>query len=460
MAGRPDRCRSTVTALSVVLLVTLATLTLTSSAPSGGLEPRGPTVRLDHGSAQARWLADFDAVWSLAAGEFVDPTLGGLDWPAIRDRYRPQVEQAASREEAAARINAMLAELRMSHTRYYTKAEPAYYFLLDLFRSVPRIRDAVALRFGGDRPSYTGIGVFTEERDGAVFVRAIVDGGPADRSGLKVGDRLLTVDSEPWGLVKPFIGRAGSAVPLHVQRTADPASVVTVVVVPERITPTDFYLRGLRESARILSHRGRSIAYAHVWSWAGDENQELLTRLLEDELAPAEALVLDLRDGWGGASPRYLNLFNTRIPTMTGASRDGTPRTFGPPWAKPVALLVDGTTRSGKEIVAHGFQRYGYGPIVGERTAGAVTAGRCFPLGSDAVLYLAVGSVLVDGERLEGSGVAPDLEVSRDVRYAAGADPQLDAALDLLADRLESGQRGAASGPHASADRDGVPCSR
>jgi carboxyl-terminal processing protease len=39
----------------------------------------------------------------------------------------------------------------------------------------------------------------------------------------------------------------------------------------------------------------------------------------------------------------------------------------------------------------------------------------------------------VDGERLEGVGVEPDIEVPFDFRYAAGNDPQLARALDLLA---------------------------
>jgi carboxyl-terminal processing protease len=38
----------------------------------------------------------------------------------------------------------------------------------------------------------------------------------------------------------------------------------------------------------------------------------------------------------------------------------------------------------------------------------------------------------VDGERLEGRGVAPDIEVPFDFRYAAGRDPQLERALEVL----------------------------
>jgi carboxyl-terminal processing protease len=52
------------------------------------------------------------------------------------------------------------------------------------------------------------------------------------------------------------------------------------------------------------------------------------------------------------------------------------------------------------------------------------------------VLYLAVKDVLVDGERLEGVGVSPDIAVPDRLEYAAGADPQLERAIDEAVVRL------------------------
>ena len=59
-----------------------------------------------------------------------------------------------------------------------------------------------------------------------------------------------------------------------------------------------------------------------------------------------------------------------------------------------------------------------------------------FPIGENEALYLAVLEGRVDGERLEGVGVAPDIEVPFDVRYANGQDPQLDRAIEVIAARL------------------------
>ena len=83
-----------------------------------------------------------------------------------------------------------------------------------------------------------------------------------------------------------------------------------------------------------------------------------------------------------------------------------------------------------------GFHKYGYGKIVGTRTAGAVLAGKLVKLSDDSLMLFAAANVLVDGERLQGVGVAPDVEVPFDVRYAAGHDPQLERAAEILVEQL------------------------
>ena len=60
---------------------------------------------------------------------------------------------------------------------------------------------------------------------------------------------------------------------------------------------------------------------------------------------------------------------------------------------------------------------------------GAVSGGRPFPLADGSLLYLAVQEVRIDGERLEGAGVAPHIEVAFELPYAAGEDSQLEAAV-------------------------------
>ena len=143
--------------------------------------------------------------------------------------------------------------------------------------------------------------------------------------------------------------------------------------------------------------------------------------------------IWDLRDGWGGAQPDYLDLFNPHAPTMQVTDRSGKTGLVDVKWRKPVAMLINGGTRSGKEVLAYGFKEYRLGELVGVRTEGAVLAATAFLIGDEGLLLLAVEDVLVDGQRLEGVGVAPTIEVPFDLRYAAGSDPQLERAVQILA---------------------------
>ena len=91
-----------------------------------------------------------------------------------------------------------------------------------------------------------------------------------------------------------------------------------VVVVPQQTKPNEAFLKAMQESARVIHTHGVAIGYIHVWSYAGAQYQRLLEHeIFSGALKEAEALVLDLRDGWGGAQAHYLDLFNAQGPTVT-----------------------------------------------------------------------------------------------------------------------------------------------
>jgi len=209
---------------------------------------------------------------------------------------------------------------------------------------------------------------------------------------------------------------------------------MSVSVVPAELRPNAMFLRGLETSARVIDAGDHArIGYVHVWSYASHRYQAALEDLIADgTLRDADALVWDLRDGWGGAQPEYLDLFDARAPTMQVTDRDGKTGIVGVKWRKPVAMLINGGTRSGKEVLAFGFKEYRLGELIGSRTEGAVLAATAFLIGGEGLLLLAVEDVRVDGQRLEGVGVEPTIEVAFDPRYAAGRDPQLERAVQLL----------------------------
>jgi carboxyl-terminal processing protease len=213
-----------------------------------------------------------------------------------------------------------------------------------------------------------------------------------------------------------------------------------VIVVPEQIRPNKAFLTAMEESVRIIESNGVKIGYIHIWSYAGGRYQQALERELSSgRLKEADALVWDLRDGWGGAESEYLHLFTGRAPVTTLINRDGLKSVANVSWRKPVTMLINGGTRSGKEILAYGFREYGVGELIGSRTAGAVLAGRAYLLRDGSLVLVAVADVLVDGRRLEGVGVMPTISVPFQLPYAQGHDPQLDRAVEVLSGTIGAG---------------------
>jgi carboxyl-terminal processing protease len=371
----------------------------------------------------------FDEVWSRVRESFYDPKFAGLNWQAVGDRYRARVQAPGA--DPAQVINRMLAELGASHTFYYTPADTAYYDLADIFSG--GLRDDLPKHFTGGEVTYTGIGMLTRLIEGRRFITGVLAGFPAEAAGLVVGDELVSADGAPFEEVRSFAGKAGKKVTLTIRRNAA-AKTQDVIVTPQFLHPNKAYRDAMEKGARIIEAGGRKIGYVHIWSYARFEYQQLLEELLtKGKLKDADALIWDLRDGWGGADPSYLDIFNPRSPTMTWTGRDGGRDIVNGRWRKPVVLLINEGTRSGKEVLAYGFKKYGFGKIIGTTSAGAVLAGRAFMLSNGGLLLLAVADVSVDGERLEGKGVTPTIEVPFDIRYAEGSDPQLARALDLLA---------------------------
>ncbi len=378
-------------------------------------------------------LGLFDEVYGLCLEHFYSPK-GIPDWEVLRAKYRPLVGGAGSLEQAVSRINMMLAESGASHTYLYTRYDWEYYDLLDIFKDAfePRVRQF----FPDGRVVYPSIGIFTRRIRGKTFVKAVLDGGPAFRAGIMPGDEISQADGKEYDAVRSFVGKADQRATIRIQRNADPRSAKQLVVIPEERSPGERYLEAMKASVRVIEDAGLRIGYIHVWSFAGEQYYlQLLKEMQGGEIKHADALVLDLREGWGGANPYYISPFDPGVPTEV-PSNNGKTDVVDFKWRKPVVLLINEGTRSGKETLAYNFKQSKLGKLVGARTAGANLPGRPFLLEGGSLLILAVRRPHVDIESIEGKWVAPDIAVEFPLEYAQGRDPQLKAAIGAAIESL------------------------
>jgi carboxyl-terminal processing protease len=414
-----QRCRSLTHAISLAAVVVLGMLRLDLGAPAQVVEARPAAPPL------------IEEVSRLVREHFYDPGAVERVWAEALAVHSAALSADPTSDEVAVTLDAMLAELGASHTGHYTPSELAYYELLDIFARddwAPRLRKL----FPGGRIAYTGIGVVPRTLEGRVFLAGVYHGGPAARAGLRVGDEIVAADGARFDPIASFAGKRGQPVTLEVRGVAE-GPIFPVEVVPERIRPNELFLNALRASVQVIERGTQHLGYVRIWSYARYQYHRLLVEeLAEGRLKDVDGLVLDLRGGWGGARPGYTELFVGGAPIMTFVGRDGHEAFASFHWRRPVVVLVDEGTRSGKEVVTYGLKRQGM-RVVGTRTAGALLAARGFLLTDGSLLVLAVADVRVEGERLEGRGVMPDVVVPFRLPYAAGHDPQLDAALAELA---------------------------
>ncbi|HWP35458.1 MAG TPA: S41 family peptidase, partial [Thermodesulfobacteriota bacterium] len=387
----------------------------------GAPAPVRPAAQPTAEAEAAARLAAFREVWRLAAERFYDRNMRGVDWEATRVRFAPRAAAARDDREFAAVVNEMLGTLGSSHTRYYTDRDSSYYFLRDAFRGM----------LGQSGIEWDDPGLVTVERPEGTFVRDVLDGGAAAAAGVRVGDRIVT--DGPFDLVGTFEGKAGTPVPLLLQSTPQ-GPVRRVEIVPRRIGGQRAYLEATQASVRRLPLPGGGEAgYVRLWALSNWRFLGALEQALTT-LAGTGGLVLDLRGGYGGEVADYFDpFFRGDTGRLEVVDRDGRRRPFVVSWDGPVVVLIDEETRSAKELLAYGLKRAERARLVGTRTAGAVLGARLFRITDRSLLLLPVTDFLVDGRRLEGVGVEPDVVVAAPLPYRNGADPQLERALAELA---------------------------
>jgi carboxyl-terminal processing protease len=383
-----------------------------------------------------------DEVLAAVRDHFLDAQRGA-EWASRHAGYGAGL---APGEPFALGTRELLAELATSHTAYYTARDPEHAGLLAIFGEGLGLDVELVSHIGAD------VG-----HDGVV--RAVFAGGPAELCGLVRGDRILSADGAAWQPVESLRGWTDGSAPVSLVVERAGGVTHTVTVVPRRELLTDVWRAALVDGVRVFEREDRRLGYVPVYSCAGQVPLDGVRDAIMGPLRDADALVLDLRGGWGGCSPEFVGLFDTAIPVLEFIARDGEHTLLDDRWRGPMVMLVDGGSRSGKELVAQAVKRNELGLLVGQRTAGAVVGGRVFPLSDGSLLYLAVVDALVDGVRLEGVGVAPDVVVADAPLGAGGWDPQLEEALDR-ADRMVRELRRIAEqerGPDLQRDRPREP---
>ena len=304
------------------------------------------------------------------------------------------------------------------------------------------------------------------------YVTGVKPGSDAATRGLKVGDRILSIDrftpsrTELWKLeYHYFVLNPRTATTLVVQspgagpREIEIATTLTRTKRVLDLTSEDgFDLDTLiREAEEAPRQRLQMLGRVAIWkvpNFVFPEPDAVLNWALKD----ADALILDLRGNPGGLV-KTLELFTGRFfdRDLTIADRRGR-KAMDPMRAKKggrtftgrIVALIDSRSASAAEIFARLLQLEKRGIVIGDRSSGSVMQSRSHEgaMGGDrVVLYGAsitdADVLMSDGKSLEHVGVVPDeLIVPTGEDLAAGRDPVPARAAELLDARLDPATAG------------------
>ena len=177
----------------------------------------------------------------------------------------------------------------------------------------------------------------------------------------------------------------------------------------------------LKASAKTVKFNELEIGYLRFWNLMSMGVNTELSKRMKNEFLDCEAVILDLR-GRGGIVPAVLAL-NRSVKKID----------------KPVVAIIDGLTRSAKEMLAFLLKKQDHVLVIGSKTSGAVTGATIMKLPSGNSLMFPVASAdslkqFIDGTILEGIGVEPDEQVDYFIPYSAGEDRLFDTALKRAAE--------------------------
>lgn len=346
--------------------------------------------------------SQYDSVLAVVTDKFYDRTFRGLDWPIRIASYRERLGCFASASKVAAQANQAISGLHASHTAVYTRADLDYWALKSIFSQ--RL-DAYQVPLSGIWPRRQGT---------RWYARYVLPGSPAAQAGVQTGDELVSLDGKPFD---PLAFKADKPVRLKISVDGRNRRGLQIVAVTQSVQQS--FLDAANTDERIVSHAGKRIGYFHLWAGTNKAFLDSLnTALNRFEQERVDAVLLDLRGGYGGASLDY------RVHLRDSAYLSSLPN---------VALIDEGV-RSGKEWLAGMLRHERLATLVGSRTAGAFLGGMANNvLGDEYFVYVAGGEFIPpELGPIEGRGIDPDILVPPCLKFCGGADPQLQAALDFI----------------------------
>jgi carboxyl-terminal processing protease len=222
---------------------------------------------------------------------------------------------------------------------------------------------------------YGGIGALIRRINDDTYIAEPYEGNPAEKSGLKAGDKIISIDGKPMhkkssdDVSNALKGPKGTSVKVEIERLSEGKKTISITRDEIKIPDVPYFGMVDTETGYVKLNSFTQTAAADV--------ESAILKLKKDGM---KKLVLDLRDNGGGLlieAVKIVNFFvpkNTVVVTTKGRVKEENRvyTTLSEPIDTeiPLAVLVDGGSASASEIVAGSLQDLDRAVILGETSFG------------------------------------------------------------------------------------------
>jgi len=288
--------------------------------------------------------------------------------------------------------------------------------------------------------SFEGVGMEVDVKDGMLVVISPLTGTPASAAGVKAGDQILKIDG---------VSTTGLDVSSAVGKIRGPAgSTVTLTMLREGwSSPRDIKIvRRVINVPVVTTKELDNGVFVLTLSEFTANSPDLFRNALRQFVESGDTkLILDLRGNPGGYLEAAVEIGSWFLPSgativtedYSGHQQNVVHRSYGYDIFNKnlkMVILVDGGTASASEILASALRSYGIARLVGVNTFGKGVVQQLFDITPQTSLKITVARWLTpDGSQIPHTGIVPDVNVPlSDADAAAGRDPQMDKALQLV----------------------------
>jgi carboxyl-terminal processing protease len=267
---------------------------------------------------------------------------------------------------------------------------------------------------------FGGLGIEVTQKDGTLTVITPIEDSPADKAGIKTGDRIVEINHESTlGLtleeaVEKMRGKSSTKITVGVLRHGEDGI--------RRFTMT-------RETIQIKPVKSEILEDNYLFIRLSQFQKRSASSMIESIQAAKEKLkakgglkgiVLDLRSNPGGLLDEAVNVSSIFMKTGVVVSTEGRdPKEKEIRYVKkagykdhetPLAVLINGSSASASEIVAGALQDSGRGIIMGSQSFGKGSVQTVAKIDEKRGVKLTIAQYMTPKERkIQAIGITPDI---------------------------------------------------